>query len=246
MPDQPRDEREFNAALELHTSGRLSGGKAGVSHQRLWDRRVDKFVAAVLASSGKSRKELARHVDAADEFADLMAIAGNRAGERGDGQYRDILARLVGAALLDKTEIDKIAYIVARIVRLEPVHVRLLTAAHSAESLDARKVEEIEGGRNRRHLSKEEEFELWKNEKPAVYRGMIRIEELARQVRMDAGVVESCLMELADQGLVRRQGGDFRPDDATRTATVAPVEWRMTRLGRSAAAEIERLQRDLR
>jgi hypothetical protein len=244
MPGQSRDEREFNAAAEFSTPS--PGGKAVVPQHRLWERRVGKFVAVVLVASGKSRKELASHVDTADEFADLMAIAGNRAGERGDEQYRDILARLVGAALVDKTRIDKIAYIVARIVRLEPVHVRLLTAIYSAESLDASRVEKIEGGGNRRHLSEEEEFDLWKNEKPAVYRGMIRIEGLSRQVRVDAGVVESCLVELAEQGLTRRQGGDFRAGDATTTAMVGPVEWRMTRLGRSAAAEIQRVKRDLR
>jgi hypothetical protein len=235
----PRDEREFNVGIEVHTPQWMPGVKANASYRRVWEKRVDLFLDAIVELVGISRTELEARALDGDQFTDLIGIAGGRASERGDPEYRDILAGLVAAALLDDARIDTVSYVINRIVRLEPVHMRLLVLIEKADRFDAKVQSSRKGGTRDRQTVK------WEEEGP-VLDGKIHIENLGVAAEVDSGVAESCLVELATQNFVVRTGGDYRPGDVQRAPQMIPIEWRLTRLGRTAANEIRSVRRLLK
>lgn len=180
MSSEPRDERELKAALAVHTPNWLPGVNLDVNFRRLWDKRQERFAQSVSNATGKTFEELQEQIAQADGLTDILLTAAKRAGERGNTEYADTLARLVAAALIDCAKTDTTAYLVDRIVKLEPIHLRVLVPLAGADRA-AINVHET-----------------------------IRIEKLADLLGIDEGIVESCLSELAAVGFVARHEGEHR------------------------------------
>jgi hypothetical protein len=124
----PRDEREWRTDIEVHTPGWLPGGRLAVSYRRLWDHRAQSFLTQAAEAAGVEEEAVYEGLAHADDFADVLRVAGERAVETGDPVIRDTLARLVAAALHDDTRVHTISYVLGRVTQLEPVHVRVIYA----------------------------------------------------------------------------------------------------------------------
>ena len=124
---RPRDERQVNAEIEVHTPSWLPGAKIALGYKRLWDKRVEQFVEATAETAGIRPDSLAAAVEDNDAIQDVFVRAANRIKERSDGMYIDVLSRLVGAALVDETKVDEIGFIVDRLIKLDPVHIRIIS-----------------------------------------------------------------------------------------------------------------------
>jgi hypothetical protein len=134
MSGEPRDQREVQAAIELRTPPWLPGVSANFSFKRMYERRAVEFFQSVADRIDATPEELAERVAAGDKEADLINVALSRVAQRGDGQYIDVLTALVAAALTDDAKFDESAYLIDRIVRLEPIHIRI-TAALREEAI---------------------------------------------------------------------------------------------------------------
>ena len=56
-----------------------------------------------------------------------MFLAGlGRVGDVSDPDYRSALAKLVGAAFYDDARIDEVEHLTSQLVKLEPLHLRVL------------------------------------------------------------------------------------------------------------------------
>jgi hypothetical protein len=126
VADEPKDEREFKAELELSSGALLPGGKLAVSFRRLWDKRVDDLAADVIDIAEIDADEFAGRIAAGDPAADLFRIAAERVVTDGDPFLRDVLARLVAAALDDDAEIHEVSYLMDQLAGLHPLHIRVL------------------------------------------------------------------------------------------------------------------------
>lgn len=219
MSSEPRDERELKAELEMHTPNWLPGVKVDVIYRRLWDKRQEQFAQSVSNATGKTLDELQGQIAQGDGLTDILLTAAKRAGERGDIGYTDTLARLVAAALIDPAKIDTTAYLVDRIVRLEPIHLRVLVPLAETEDAPVPRDSRI------------------------VFQDIIRIENLARLLNIDVGIVESCLSELAAVGFVERHE-NRRSGPGGHEISMAPT-WSPTHLGVSAANTITQVRHDL-
>jgi len=219
MEDRPRDERELNAGLELHTPSWLPGGNAMVRYRRVWDKRLEQFANTVATSAGMSINDLEARALEADGVVDVLATAAERAQQRGDPEYRDTLAGLVAAALIDPARLDPVAYYVSRLVQLEPIHIRLLAALRQSTIEDT---EDQATGRVRQ-VGRYNSGEL-------VVDGRIHIDNAQSDKHgFDAGLLEACVKDLAGVGFAAEDNGSLR----------------LTRLGMSAADEIERVRSEI-
>jgi hypothetical protein len=127
---EPRNENELTTNLELHTPEWLSpyipNAKLSVSYRKLWDRRRNNFIEKAIKKTGLTEDEFYQRLEQADTFADIFEAAATKAIKHGDEEVADILARLVRSALDPKTAIDEASYLLARLSKLDPVHIRIL------------------------------------------------------------------------------------------------------------------------
>jgi len=218
VSSETRDEREIKAALAVHTPdfNWLPSIKVDLHVRRLWDKRQERFAQSVANATGRTFEELQEQIEAADGLTDVLLIAAKRAGERGDAEYTDTLARLVAAAFIDCARIDTTAYLVNRIVKLEPMHLRVLLPLANAV-----------------HEPTEEEGEA---EDSLLANGRIRIEPLAHRLGIDKGIAESCLAELASAGFVVEVDYERKR---------LPTQWSLSDLGRSAGVTINEVRQKL-
>jgi len=156
MANEPYDDREVSAELEVHTPNWLPGAKLKTGFQRKWN-RVDRFFDGVADASGLTHEELEDRISQGDEITDLVITAGQRAAEKGNHAYSDLLARLVAAALIDDAKVDPISYLMDRIVQLDPVHLRILETLRAAEIAD------------RAMMEGQVDSEEFKGTKPAIF-----------------------------------------------------------------------------
>jgi len=220
MPEQ-RDERELHAELELGTPNWLPGGKLAFRFRRLWDKRVDMFVERAAMAAGVDIPTLSTHATRQGQLSDVFMIAAHRAGERGDEYYQDVLSGLVAAALLDDARIDTIAYVLDRIVKLEPIHVRILSLflyetlseANAAGNLITKRVQLPE------HLNLSTRTD---------HASKVDTEAYALVLRTDPAIIESCLLELQQLGF-----------------TGSPDAFQITKLGTTAGLLINDVLRDI-
>jgi hypothetical protein len=130
MSIEPRNENELTTNLELHTPEWLSpyipNAKLSVSYRKLWDRRRNNFIEKAIKRTGLTEDEFYRRLEQADTFADIFEAAATKSIKHGDEEVADILARLVAAALDPNTAIDEASYLLARLSKLDPVHIRIL------------------------------------------------------------------------------------------------------------------------
>jgi len=170
--DNHRDDRDFFAALEVHTPSLLPGIRGAVSFHRSWNKpRITRFKEAILRASHLSEGDLHEVIQEADSKADLLTVTASRVNDRGDRQYSDLLARLVAAALVDDSKIDVTAYIVDRIVQLEPVHLRILAAVRTSDLVG-------QGIKELPEAARRAEREKWDSTDPIVVYSDIHIERL--------------------------------------------------------------------
>jgi hypothetical protein len=206
--------------------------------------------------------DLESRVLEADGAVDVLATAAERAQQCGDTEYRDTLARLVAAALIDPARLDPVAYYITRLVQLEPIHIRILAALRQStiednevkgqstiednevkgqstiednevkgqSTIEDNEVKEFENevseaGRPRsgRQKHRYENGEL-------VVNGEIHIDNARPDKHgFDAGLLEACVKDLGGVGFAEDSGTGLR----------------LTRLGVSAANEIERVRSEI-
>lgn len=223
MSSELRDERELRAALAVRTPeyNWLPSLTVDLVARRLWDKRQERFVQSVVEATRIAFQELQERIDSADGLTDVAITAARRAGERGNTEYIDTLARLVAAAFLDSARIDTIAYIVDRIVKLEPIHLRLLgPLAEASQSSD--------------DSQNESEDCLYIN-------GRVHVNAAARILDTDVGIVESCLNELVAVGFAER----FDAEDKRPAMKARRTSWELTELGISAGKTVNQVRQDL-
>lgn len=226
----------------------LSGAEATAQYRGTWrKKRIDNYADTLVEATGLTRQELRDRLDEADDAANLALLGADRASESGSKQYTDLLARLVAAALLDEAKIDPIAYLIDRIIKLDPLHIRILMTVSEAYDFDDDMValENADGGKVDK--SDIERHAEWEKSDPIVKRGTIRIDALSGAVGLAYGIVESCLDDLRNVGFVHRSGGDYRPAEKPFRpfGGYTEVHWQLTSLGVAAADEIAEVKRDL-
>lgn len=173
VTNEPRDDREVQTGIELRTPSWMPGITLSFNFKRTYEKRALDFVESVANLAAESPESLGERIAAGDRIADLFSTALPRAVERGDQEYVDVLAGLVAAGLIDDAKFDESAYLAARIVRLEPVHIRvlaLLDMSTTFENLDQA--------------------------------GDIDISGIAEDMRLSEGVVENCLRDIEDVGFL--------------------------------------------
>lgn len=98
--------------------------------QRTWNDRREEFVDQVAAASGLTLQEIGQRVSGDEPFGDVFWQAMDRAAQVSDHDYLSALGRLVAGAL-DEAQVDEVALLTAELVRLEPLHLRVLLTAFS-------------------------------------------------------------------------------------------------------------------
>lgn len=94
-------------------------------YKQSWTTRGTEVLTAAADTAGLEPAELGRALEDNEPASDVLHLALNRAVEVSDVQYISALGRLVGQAL-DPARIDEAAYLTSELVRLEPVHLRVL------------------------------------------------------------------------------------------------------------------------
>lgn len=220
----PRDEREFSASIELQspTSPFLPGLKTSLSFRRLWDRQAKDFAQQTAEAAGIGFEGLGDELSNNGAVAKLYATAGNKAAHGGDPYLNDILARLVASALLDPAMVDPVAYVVDRIVKLEPIHIRILalfmdpplvgivpekrmqddkqSPRSSLEFEDATKYAQIAGDDEQYRHAVDRANDL---------RGFsVYPDKIGNALKVDPRIVYSCLLELRSVGFLHSSGDE--------------------------------------
>lgn len=179
MSSPLHDDREFSSEVEIHTSQALEwlgGFKAKVAYQRKWKMlRAQRLAETLTTASGMTLDEIRSRVDQGDEVAELIETTAGRATENGNREYSDLLARLVAAALIDDAKIDPIAYLIDRIVKLQPIHIRILALFADDEWHKSYEIESTNDGYKR-----------------------IDTDLVANELSMPKGILEACLRDLAE------------------------------------------------
>lgn len=98
-----------------------------------WRERAEQLGQDVATAADLSLDELAKRLDRDEALGDLIASATERAVRTTDVPYRESVARLIAAGLRDDARIDAVTYYTSIIVRLEPVHLRVLRAVAQHE-----------------------------------------------------------------------------------------------------------------
>jgi hypothetical protein len=124
----PRDERELTTDLEIRTPSWLPGGRIGLHYGRIWDKRADRLVGHVAKTANVDEDALLQRVAEGDGFADVFQTAGRRVIEDGDPVLQDVLTRLIASALQDDTRIHEISYMLTKLERFQPIHIRTIMA----------------------------------------------------------------------------------------------------------------------
>jgi hypothetical protein len=106
----------------------LLGGNLVAHYQRLRDKRADDFVSQAAELSGLSEVSLLRRIEDGDSFADLFQHAVRRVIESGDPVFHETPARLVAVALHDARRIREVSYMLTKLERFKPLHIRIITA----------------------------------------------------------------------------------------------------------------------
>ena len=133
----PRDERELTTDLEIRTPSWLPGGRIGLHYGRIWDKRADRLVGHVAKTANVDEDALLQRVAEGDGFADVFQTAGRRVIEDGDPVLQDVLTRLIASALQDDTRIHEISYMLTKLERFQPIHIRTIMALpYDASSSD--------------------------------------------------------------------------------------------------------------
>jgi hypothetical protein len=82
--NEPRDERDFKAELEIKTPAWLPGVRIAASFQRLWDKRGEDYTSRTASLAGVDIEQLENQLGKGDQFADLFLEGGRRVVESGD------------------------------------------------------------------------------------------------------------------------------------------------------------------
>jgi len=237
------DKREFTAEIGLHTPSFMPGLIAKTGFKRVWTaQRGSHFVEAVSEHSKLDADQIGRRLDNGDESAELLAIAGERASQSGNEAYRDLLARLVAAALIDDSKIDPISYLLQRITSLEPIHLRVLAGVDDDEEREII-IADIADTTERSRAHKE-----FRESGPAVLNGRIQTLNLGEKLGLEQGIIEAALDDLARAGFVERLGGELRPQQGgflSSFDSYTEVFWRLIPLGRAAANTIRSVKADV-
>jgi hypothetical protein len=207
-----RDEREMHAELELGTPEWLPGGKLSFKFRRLWDKRAADFIESTADAAGVDIPTVSAQVVSSGQLFDLFQQAAHRATERGDEFYHDILSRLVAAALLDDAKIDAIAYVTDRIIRLEPLHVRIVSlflyeTLEEALAANNPTVKRIRGPATGDLCIRGDDHRI-----------LVKVDSYASVLGVDESIIESCLNEISEVGFTELRD-----------------QWAVSRLGRTAS-----------
>lgn len=206
MTTGPRDERQFHAELEVHTPDWAPGAKLAIGFKRLWDRQADQYAHSTADAAGLSEEEVQSRLSESGPIANVYITAGQKSSRSGDPYLNDVLSRLVAAALLDSAKIDSVAYIVDRLVKLEPVHIRIVelfvelaVSGISAEMLEREKTDDP-------HKVAASKL-MWRDGGSA---SGVEPETIGTPLGLDIGIVMSCFQELAAIGFMRESQDGFR------------------------------------
>ena len=104
----------------------LLGGKLVGHYQRLRDKRADEFISQAAEFAGLSEMQLLRRIEDGDSFADLFQHAVRRVVESGDPMFHEVLARLVAVALHDVRRTREVSYMLTKLERFKPIHIRIV------------------------------------------------------------------------------------------------------------------------
>jgi hypothetical protein len=149
---ESRDEREFNAEVELRTPAWLPGGKFAIRFSRLWDKRASNFLSRAAKAANVDEETLLQRVDEADGFFEVFQHAGQRMVEDGDPVVGDVFARLIASALHDDTRIHEVSYMLTKLENLQPLHIRIVTALPMYDMESPRLLDEMHEIMLSRHL----------------------------------------------------------------------------------------------
>jgi hypothetical protein len=122
------DEPEPKPEAELSRPAWLLGGKLAAHYKRVRDERARNFISLSAKVASMSEEGLLQRIADGDSFADVFHSAIRRAIEDGDAVVLDVLARLVAAALHDARRIHEISYILTKLEKFKPLHLRIITA----------------------------------------------------------------------------------------------------------------------
>lgn len=203
---EPRDNRQIE--YELETRFGLPG-VLSVAWKRRWKARRDEVIDRALARAGATEADLGERLQHDEAFGDVFWKAIQRAGEVGDSEYADTLGRIVGAAL-DDADIDEVAYLLAELARLEPLHLRALMRCGFSAVLFA------EDGRG---------IETSLEEANSLDVRVIRYGTLERQLGVSTWVSESIVERLISTGFLVRKEDTLPPTyDSMSRARRSPTQ----------------------
>jgi hypothetical protein len=97
-------------------------------YKRGWETRSTSLLTAAAAAAELEPAQLGAALESNEDASDLLNRALTRAVEVRDPEYVSALGRLVGQAL-DPARIDEAAFMTAELIRLEPIHLRVLLLA---------------------------------------------------------------------------------------------------------------------
>ncbi|MFL6107609.1 MAG: hypothetical protein ACJ72L_11660 [Marmoricola sp.] len=100
--------------------------KASLRLQRTWASRGAEYLETVAESAGMTPAEIEVTAESDERRIDLLVTVGTRVQQVSDPDYRDALARLVGAAFEDEARIDESTMIAEELLALGPAHLRVL------------------------------------------------------------------------------------------------------------------------
>ncbi len=198
---QPRDERQFETSFKVQVPGVM----LNLSFKRIWDNRADRFATDTATTAGMTLEDLDERISSGGPIANIYLTAGRKAWESGDHYLNDVLARLVAAALLDDARIDTMAYVIDRIVKLEPIHIRIV-----ALFLEWATVEQDANEQAGQDADKK--YGLLQDRTLGDGGPSLPPHKIGPILLLDAGIIQSCLQELESVGFVhdRRNKGRYQ------------------------------------
>lgn len=123
------------------------------------------------------------------------------------------------------------------------MHLRVLTIVRDADRQDV-EIFAIEDEKDRQDAMRK-----WRESGPAVYATRINIDILSGQIDLADGIIESCLEDLiGGVGFVQQTGGEYEPRDPnfrSGSGSYTAIHWHLTRLGRTAADEVDKVRCDI-
>lgn len=139
---EPMAEGEVSLTAKAGVPLVLPGLSAEVSgtFRQTWGRRQTDFTAVAAEAAAMSVEALGTRLIADERFRDLFWKGITRAVEVSEPEYREALARVVAGAT-DDARIDECAHLLAQLVRLEPLHLRVLTALIAFSDGDGHRAE---------------------------------------------------------------------------------------------------------